>query len=290
MRERRYSFNTLRDHVPYGGAIPKTIPALTTQSGYGADKGRRIERSGDDSTKSFYTANRTLGTTYQTPMLNKDWQANSSQMEPRVEPRAAHDNFNDNSLPNSRSWTNLLNSTAQAVTDSCMNRWSGGENEVTLRDDSWRGPAGNEAIGRAEAAPDPARGQNGTITERPRYITREIIQDSDDSHALRSEWRTSGVPMESDGVREDLQRRSRADFAPQIPNLEYDLQRIKHRAGRLSVVPDALSRAAEAISVVEPVDVNDAWLQEMTERVRTSQTTHPDFRLVGTQLQKYCQS
>lgn len=69
---------------------------------------------------------------------------------------------------------------------------------------------------------------------------------------------------------------------------EYDVT-IKHRAGRLSVVPDALSRAIEAISVVESVE-GDAWYTEMRQRVLEDPDNHPDFRIQGNQLLKYTMS
>lgn len=62
---------------------------------------------------------------------------------------------------------------------------------------------------------------------------------------------------------------------------------VKHRSGRLSVVPDALSRALETLFVTAIDGVGDDWYDDMIERLRSDPGRHPDFRIVGQQLLKY---
>lgn len=66
---------------------------------------------------------------------------------------------------------------------------------------------------------------------------------------------------------------------------EFDLN-ILHRAGKLSVVPDALSRAVESIQMVEQGE-QDSWEREMIRKVRENPEQYPDFKVVGTSLMKY---
>lgn len=61
---------------------------------------------------------------------------------------------------------------------------------------------------------------------------------------------------------------------------------IKHRSGKLSVVPDALSRAVEAIMAIQP-STGDAWYDAMVARMSANPETHTDFRLLGSRLLKY---
>lgn len=69
---------------------------------------------------------------------------------------------------------------------------------------------------------------------------------------------------------------------------QYDLT-IKHRAGKLSVVPDALSRAVDAVEVIVATNPpsSDPWYEEMVEKLRTEPERHLDFRLVEGELFKY---
>lgn len=69
---------------------------------------------------------------------------------------------------------------------------------------------------------------------------------------------------------------------------QYDLT-IKHRAGKLSVVPDALSRAVDSVDVLiaQNTDIPDPWYREMTTKIRENPDNYPDFRLVGNELFKY---
>lgn len=66
---------------------------------------------------------------------------------------------------------------------------------------------------------------------------------------------------------------------------EFDLL-IKHRAGKLSVVPDALSRAVESIQMVEQEE-QDSWEREMIRKVNENPDQYPDFKVVGRRLMKY---
>lgn len=62
---------------------------------------------------------------------------------------------------------------------------------------------------------------------------------------------------------------------------------IKHRAGKLSVVPDALSRIVNAISSQESESVSDDWLEMMKQKLEESPEQYPDFKLEGGRLFKY---
>lgn len=62
---------------------------------------------------------------------------------------------------------------------------------------------------------------------------------------------------------------------------------IKHRSGKLSVVPDALSRALEEITSQEPNETEDPWYQEMIGRLQSNPAEYPDFRLQTNRLFKY---
>lgn len=63
--------------------------------------------------------------------------------------------------------------------------------------------------------------------------------------------------------------------------------RLKHRSGRLSVVPDALSRAIEVVEIDALNTDNDEWYQEMIDRLQANPGSYPDFRLEGRRLFKY---
>lgn len=63
--------------------------------------------------------------------------------------------------------------------------------------------------------------------------------------------------------------------------------RIKHRSGKLSVVPDALSRAVTAIMVIEYDYTDDAWYQRIRQGIETEPANHQDFRLQGHRLFKF---
>lgn len=69
---------------------------------------------------------------------------------------------------------------------------------------------------------------------------------------------------------------------------QYDLT-IKHRAGKLSVVPDALSRAVDAVNllVIERPSTPDLWYLQMVAKIRENPDRYPDFRLVGDELFKF---
>lgn len=64
---------------------------------------------------------------------------------------------------------------------------------------------------------------------------------------------------------------------------EYDVT-IKHRAGKLSVVPDALSRVVAAIEPLEREE--DPWLAEMINKIASNPQHFADFRLEGQRLLK----
>lgn len=65
---------------------------------------------------------------------------------------------------------------------------------------------------------------------------------------------------------------------------EFDLK-IKHRAGKLSAVPDALSRAVDVINVAQVAQ--DAWGQEMMNRIVQNPASLPDFEIRNNSLFKY---
>lgn len=62
---------------------------------------------------------------------------------------------------------------------------------------------------------------------------------------------------------------------------------LKHRSGRLSVVPDALSRAIETMDISSLDLGDDDWYRQMVERIQTDPGRYPDLRLEGRQLMKY---
>lgn len=61
---------------------------------------------------------------------------------------------------------------------------------------------------------------------------------------------------------------------------------IKHRSGKQSMVPDALSRAISSIMALEQEN-EDQWYWEMRERVTNDPETHSDFKVIGSRLLKY---
>lgn len=65
---------------------------------------------------------------------------------------------------------------------------------------------------------------------------------------------------------------------------EFDLT-VKHRAGKLSSVPDALSRAVETIEVINVEQ--DQWGSEMIAKIQQNPDLYPDFKVEGTRLMKY---
>lgn len=65
----------------------------------------------------------------------------------------------------------------------------------------------------------------------------------------------------------------------------YDLT-IRHRAGKASVVPDALSRAVEEILVIEDEET-DEWYEMMREKILHDPESCADFKLQGRRLFKY---
>lgn len=67
---------------------------------------------------------------------------------------------------------------------------------------------------------------------------------------------------------------------------QYDMT-IKHRAGRLSVVPDALSRAIATIDVEPIQDDGDEWYQDMRMKLLTQPENYTEFRLEGSLLLKF---
>lgn len=61
---------------------------------------------------------------------------------------------------------------------------------------------------------------------------------------------------------------------------------IKHRSGRQSMVPDALSRAIDVI--IESEETNeDAWYRQMMEKVTNDPEAYTDFQIRGQRLFKY---
>lgn len=74
-----------------------------------------------------------------------------------------------------------------------------------------------------------------------------------------------------------------ARWALELNNYELT---IKHRAGKASAVPDALSRAVESILAVDE-EINDSWYQQMCQRVREKPESYPDFKMIGTRLLKF---
>lgn len=65
----------------------------------------------------------------------------------------------------------------------------------------------------------------------------------------------------------------------------YDMV-IRHRAGKASLVPDALSRAVEAIDTV-PLD---AFQSDMLAKIAAAPTQYPDFRAEGNRILQYTAS
>lgn len=85
------------------------------------------------------------------------------------------------------------------------------------------------------------------------------------THIMRGKWRTSS-------------RLSRWSIELQ----GYDLE-IKHRKGRDNIVPDALSRAVESLSLQNS---NDVWYAEMMTKVKQSPDEHPDFKIEQDKIYK----
>lgn len=59
---------------------------------------------------------------------------------------------------------------------------------------------------------------------------------------------------------------------------------VKHRAGRLQVVPDALSRAVEVIEVEEG---SDAFQTDLSRKITEKPDDYPNYRVNGTKLLRY---
>lgn len=66
----------------------------------------------------------------------------------------------------------------------------------------------------------------------------------------------------------------------------YDVT-IKHRSGKLSVVPDALSRAVTSILAVEEEPIDDPWYARICDNIQSTPERYPDFRLEGQRLFKF---
>lgn len=62
---------------------------------------------------------------------------------------------------------------------------------------------------------------------------------------------------------------------------------LKHRPGRLHVVPDALSRALEEICEVE-IDVNDEWYLKLSTDIQGNPEKFPQFKIIADVIYKYC--
>lgn len=67
---------------------------------------------------------------------------------------------------------------------------------------------------------------------------------------------------------------------------QYDIK-IKHRAGKQSEVPDALSRAVNALGAETNVDEEDPWLLSMKRKLEEDPVRYPDFQIQGGKLFKY---
>lgn len=65
----------------------------------------------------------------------------------------------------------------------------------------------------------------------------------------------------------------------------YDVT-VKHRSGKLSVVPDALSRAVESILAVES-EQEEAWYKQIVTKITQNPENYPDFQMKGSRLLKY---
>lgn len=66
----------------------------------------------------------------------------------------------------------------------------------------------------------------------------------------------------------------------------YDVT-IKHRSGKLSVVPDALSRAVTSILAIEEEPIDDPWYARICDNIQSTPERYPDFRLEGRRLFKF---
>lgn len=83
----------------------------------------------------------------------------------------------------------------------------------------------------------------------------------------------------------------RTDGSSRLSRWALDLNQhpmtIKHRSGKLSIVPDALSRAVCALDIQISASVADPWLNDMRQRILQDPQSYPDFRLEGDKLFKY---
>lgn len=67
---------------------------------------------------------------------------------------------------------------------------------------------------------------------------------------------------------------------------QYDIT-LKHRPGRLHVVPDALSRALEEVCEIE-VDLTDKWYSKLSADIQSNPQDFPNFKIVADVIYKYC--